>query len=664
LSISLSVAVLLWLNLYWCREVFFLDHFDQMQSIRGFWEALARLGHFSWTPQWWPYSYNGTPFEYAYSPGVPALIAIICKVTGWSAGRAFGVIAGSVFCIGPIALFWMAKEFTQRIGWSFVAALAYSLLTPSLLLVPDAEFHWRHVRDSQRIMLMFEWDEVPHQLALALIMISTTALVRALRGCRLWWWTAGAFFAFAMFVGPFGGVAGALFLALASWSCDKGSKLRQMLFTAACGLAGYFVICPFYPPSLVQVIRQNANLSADYGWTSSSVWAVLIVVSGTLSVFLLSRRLTWHLRCFLLLTFVFFAIPFLAARWNVHFVPQPGRYKVELDVALALLVAFTAAAFLDRAPRAARVVLSIVLLIPIVSLVKIHRVDAKHFLRPSDLRDTIEYRAASWLESNAPRERVMAPGSIGFWMNRFTEQQQFMGGSFTTIPTLTMQIATWGVTHLNPADPRRDVAQHWLQAYGVDALVVAGPDSPEPWKQFAEPRQYAALFPLLWRESDTSIYSVPRTYRSLASFVPQSRIVRRELTSFFQMDEIEPYVAAMESPASQADWQWLDNNRGVARGSASTGAVLSLHITYHPGWKAFVNDSAAPVTSDALEQIVVSPHCNGPCEVKLIYDGGREAKATRVVSLFTLIAAAAGFAIISRRAKRPSENREQSAHLV
>lgn len=192
---AIASAVLFSLNVYLCREVFLLDHFGQMQSIRGFWEGLARLGHLSWKAQWWPYSYNGMPFEDAYAPGVPALIAAVSRLTGWPVGRAFGVVAGFSFCFGPVALFWMAKEVTQRRWWSFVTALAYSLLSPSQLLIPEAGIGWR---DPRRLMLVFAWDEAPHLLALAFVLISVVFVVHGLRGTRLYFWLAGVFLGLAM----------------------------------------------------------------------------------------------------------------------------------------------------------------------------------------------------------------------------------------------------------------------------------------------------------------------------------------------------------------------------------------------------------------------------------------------------------------------------------
>jgi hypothetical protein len=633
----LASAALFLLNVYFCREVFYLDHFGQMQSIRGLWEGLAGLGHLSWRPEWWPYCYNGMPFEDAYAPGVPALIAAISRLTGWPGGRAFGVVAGFAFCFGPVALFWMAKEVTQRRGWSFVAALAYSLLSPSQVLIPEAEVHWR---DPRRLMLVFAWDEAPHLLALAFVLLSVGFVVRGLRGGRLYFGLASVFLGLAMLTSAFGGTLGLCFLALVWLSWKEGNRVQNALWVGGCGVAAYLAICPFYPPSLLRIIRQNANLALGSGWTPASFWALFAVSLGTLLLFLLSRNWpAWHLRYSLLVTFVFFAIPFLD-RWNLHFVPQPVRYKVELEVGVALLSVLSVALLSDHVRPRWRVALALVLLIPAVALVRSERRYAKTFIRKSDVQPTIEYQVASWLAANVPNQRVMAPGSTGFWMNAFTAQEQFTGASFPTIPTLTMQVATWGIVHLNPANSRRDVAKLWLQAYGVDALIVPGRQSPEFWKQFEEPAQFEELFPLLWRERDTSIYSVPRMHRSLASVVPRNRIVTHRPTSFFQLEEIGDYVAATEDPTSKATWQWKNNNTGFAHGDVPRGSVVSLHITYHPGWKAFANGSAAPVTADGLEQLVVAPDCDGQCEVQLVYGGGTEAKSTRLVSVLTVIAAA------------------------
>jgi len=59
------LAALLWINLYICRDLFFVEHLGHMNSMHGFWMAMARLAsHHWWRPGWWPYWDAGMPFEW------------------------------------------------------------------------------------------------------------------------------------------------------------------------------------------------------------------------------------------------------------------------------------------------------------------------------------------------------------------------------------------------------------------------------------------------------------------------------------------------------------------------------------------------------------------------------------------------------------------------
>ena len=115
-----------WLNAYICRQVFFIEFTGKMNSMHGFWIAMANLAAEHWyKPSWWPYWYIGMPFEYTYAPLVPALTAAIARLSGISAAHAFQIVSGGVYCFGPLALFMMAWQLTRRAGWSFIAAVVY-----------------------------------------------------------------------------------------------------------------------------------------------------------------------------------------------------------------------------------------------------------------------------------------------------------------------------------------------------------------------------------------------------------------------------------------------------------------------------------------------------------------------------------------------------------
>ncbi|HTI49933.1 MAG TPA: hypothetical protein VL475_03240, partial [Planctomycetaceae bacterium] len=44
---TVSILILIWINVYICRELFF-SHAAHMNSMHGIWAALARLGPGSW----------------------------------------------------------------------------------------------------------------------------------------------------------------------------------------------------------------------------------------------------------------------------------------------------------------------------------------------------------------------------------------------------------------------------------------------------------------------------------------------------------------------------------------------------------------------------------------------------------------------------------------
>lgn len=636
------LAAIVWLNAYLCREVFFLDHIGQMNSMHGFWMGLARLAGDAWyKPSWWRYAYDGMPFDYTYAPLVPGLIAGISKLAGWSLGRAFGVVAGFVFCLGPLAMFLMAREVTRRAGWSFIAALVYSVTAPSQWFAPDTEFGLGHIRDARRILLTFSWDDVPHELALALVCLSVVFLVRGLRGWKtgsfVW---AGLWLALALLASAFGTTATVLVLACLGLSWETGDWKRNAGVLTLCGLLAYLAMSPFLPPSLFAAIHRNANFRDGSAWA----WVAFLTLGGLacgglLLSWLLRGRAPWHIRFFALLAFMYLAIS-VPKRWNLQFLPQPERYKIEMEVWLVLAAAFAIAQLIDRAPRAARAALALLLLWPMAAQVKAHRRYAKEIIRSSDVRETIEYQVAAWLAANLPEGRIFAPGTIGQWMNAFTAQQQFGGGSYPTIPTLPIQFAIDGIPWVGTSDSV-ELATLWLQAYGVDAMVVPGPGSPEYWKPFRFPAQFVGALPLLWRQRDTSIYAVPRIRSGLAHVIPESSIVQKTPESLSDTGQIRAYAAQLQNLANPpAEWRWIDNNHGRIRTRMAPGDVISLQITYRAGWKATTDGRPVAIVPDGLAQMAIHAGCSGPCEVDLSYDGGWEDKGLRIVSLATILGTA------------------------
>ena len=509
-------------------------------------------------------------------------------------------------------------------------------------MLPDGKFDFQHFLDARRLYLSFIWDEVPHQLALALVCLAVVFFVRAVgsggRTAAPW---AVVLAASAMLANAFGGTTLVMVLACLLVTVDEGKPRRNFLIAVCTGVFAYLLVSPFLPPSLLGAIRANAELYPESAWTWSSLGGLLAVVFGGIVLGAVSRTWRpWYLRFFLLLAYVMTAIPALHQLRDVHFIPQAGRYKVEMELALVLLLVFAAALVVDRLPKAVRIALAVALIWPAAGqLISIRRF-SKRVLKPVNIAGTIEFRTAQWLQNNLPGQRVMAPGSIALWMNAFSEVPQFTGGSYPTAPSSVPQRILWELfPGIEDATGRVAATVEWLNAYGVDALIVPGPKSPEFWKPFRNPRHFDQSLPLLWRERDTSIYQVPRIRRGLVHVVPEAATVKQPPRGIGDLDLIARYTAALDDPGGiPAVTTWTQDGRARIRANMPSGYVLSVQMTYHPGWKARANGNPVPIERDGLDQMVLKPACIGPCEVDLSYAGGWESWLCRAASLLTLVA--------------------------
>jgi len=649
------LAILAWVNIYICRELFFTEYAGHMNSMHGFWMAMARLapaGHWI-KPTWWPFWYGGMPFEYTYAPLAPDLTAAYAKIAGCSVARAFHAISGFFYCLTPFALFLTAWRMTSSAGYAFVAGLAYSLVSPTELLVPDAGFRLRNVWSARRLFLAVTWDEIPHLASLSFTLLAILFLARSLQS-RRWFYCflTGIFMALAVLANAFGCIAILMAALSLAFALEVKSLRSNLLLIAGIGAASYAVISPWMPPSLLEAIRFNGS-RYEGGWTTGSWAALLAVALGWLLLcFALSRwTRDWPLRFFALFAYITSSIPLLDAYAHEHFLPQPGRYKVEMEMGLVLLAVFLSRSWMERLDWKVRTAVAVLLLLAGARQVIGYRRFAKQMIRPVNISETIEYRTAKWIEDRFAEQRVMMPGSIGQWLNAFVATPNFAGGSFPTAPNWTQQAALYNVY----ASPKADEAITWLKAFGVQAVAVSGPNSHEYWKPYRSPQKFEGVLPILWREDDVTVYLLPQRDSSLFHVVPESAIVRDQPLYGDDLAEVRRYVAALDSPLyPQAESKWDGWNRALVQGAVSKDQVVSVQMNYHPGWHARANGNAASIFKDGLGLMAVKPRCDGPCAIELSYDGGWEYKFCYWLSGLTLAGAVAANSRVLRSRLAPS----------
>jgi len=639
---ALTYAVIIvWINVYICHELF-VAQTAPMNSMHGFWVGLAKRGSISWLhANWWPFWDGGIPFEFTYAPLIPGLISVWASLRAVTHELAFQSITGFVYCLAPLTLFLMAWLLTRAPGWSFLAALFYSLTSPTQLIVPDAEFSFRHFWDARRLFVVTVWDDTPHLAALSLLPLVILFLAHSIRSRRITYYAILvlliAVMALASDFGPIEVIVGALCLISVFPRKDYG---RNVVIIISGGLLAYAIIAPFLPPSMLLAIHR-ASANAEGGWNAGSLTALAIVTLGWIILWRVIERWTadWKLRFFALFAYLAASVPVVAAYLHRQFLPQPGRYKLEMEMAFALVAVFGLRSTIQKAPPALKAGLLFLFLALAGEQIVSHRQYAKNILQPADVTQTIEYRTATWASQNLPGVRVMLPGSIAQWGNDFTDLSQFSGSSWSQAYN---QIQQRGLAAIyNGGDtPQQDarVSLDWLKAFGVGAVAVSGPNSQEYWKPFAHPAKFEGLLPVLWHEDDVTIYRIPQRTPSLAHVLDQTSILSRPPAGPRDTDAIEKYVAALDDPSlPPAEFHWAGPNKIQIRTAPSPGQAISVQVSYHPGWHAKVDNRPVEVRRDGLGLMWLRPACSGPCEIQLDYDGGRELRLCRYVS-FTAMA--------------------------
>lgn len=580
---------LVWLNAYLVRHVFALTYTGATHSMHGFWIALGRVMGDSWLlPQWVPYWAAGMPSELTYAPLVP-----------WLSSH-FGLYAvfGIIFAIGPAALFLMAWQLTGKPGWALVAGVVYSLFSPTELFLPDGEFHWIHVLDSRRLYLSFVWDEAPHQLALAMVCLAVAAWARGWRRAAI------AAIAIGALANPYA-VTGAALFGLC-WTVSTGHWRR----VAITGALAYLIVCPFYPPSLFQVLRANGALAPESVWSQRS-WLGLAALSvAMLALGWLTRHWTPYRRFAILLALVTSALPVLFYRWNVVILQQPGRYKSEMELALVLLAVFAAERVLNGRPRWLLAALALAGVVVATQQTIKHRRFSRNAIQQAVPEASIEYRAAQ-----AVNGTIFTVGSMAQWMNVYRDVHQYAGGSFTTTPNTTQQRLALELT------VERDSQKftRWMQAVGVDGVLLPGRQSPEFWKPFATD-PLAGHLPVLWEERDTRLYEIPRIRRTQAHSIPA-------------LVPLDQYVKDIENPAAPPlEVEWPNPNHAQIKGQWRPADMVLIHMNWDRNWKAYLNNNPVPTGADGLGQMVVVP--SGTGQLDLRYEPGW---TTRIVSAIGIV---------------------------
>jgi hypothetical protein len=331
----------------------------------------------------------------------------------------------------------------------------------------------------------------------------------------------------------------------------------------------------------------------------------------------------------------------LPAEWfRVNLMPQADRYHVEMEIAICLVLAFAVGPVLQRAAGRYRAWLALALLLCGAFQALTYRHYAQTIIRRVDVRQSVEYQASHWLAENLPGQRVVATGSIQFWLNAFSDTPQIGGGFGQGVGNAEIPVVQYGMPFT--AGDGADTAM-WLRLLGARAVIVSGPatrDSyPHIWR---DPDKFRGVLPELWRSGDDAIYGVPQRSESLAHVVEPGDVMAKAPMNVTKVGLVRALDAALENPSlPRAGMTWRSQHEAVITAALQPRQLVYVQESWHPGWHASVNGETRPIRRDGLGFMVVEPRCSGPCEIRLAYDGGAEmllAKLAQAASVLIMLA--------------------------
>jgi hypothetical protein len=645
LRATLFAAVILATNLYICWPQF-RSSAAYVNSMHGFWIALADRADGSWLhPTWWPYWAGGMPFEFTYAPLVPALLKFWSTARGLAPIVAFHQISAMVYCLVPLTLFWSAWWISRMPGYSFAAAMIYTLTAPTQWLAPDPNATWKSIWDARRLFLSAVWDETPHLIALACLPLTIVFLWQAFESGKPRLYAAAALsISVASLASAFGVTTSAIAAICVLFASGEKTFVRNLGRVFAIGILAYAICAVFLPPSLLWAMRSSQPEHDEPGFTAGSLTALAIVAFGWALVWTFLRRWTpgWRGRLLALSGYLLCSIPLTAFYFHRQFFPQPLRYRIEMELAFAVVLAFTARLWMKRWP--AFVQRTFVFLLMSFSLEQMlsEHAYSRNLIFWHGPEKTVESRVSTWIGQSLPGVRVMLPGSIAQWADAFAPIQQ-VGGNSWSMPFNKGQELALASIYKGANDKEEDARNSlaWARAFGAGAIAVSNAESEEFWKPFAHPDKFDGKLPVLLSDHGVTIYRIPQRTAGLAHVVPKSAVIERMPSGPGDIASLERYDAALDNPAlPAADFQWIGRNQIRIHTTTAPGQAVSIQVSEHPGWHAAINGRSATIHRDGLGLMWLDPGSAGPCEIELNYDGGFELRACRDLSAIAIFIAA------------------------
>ena len=655
----LSALAILALNLALNGPLFLHGDLPFRGSIEAGYVATARFISAHPSPWGWnPFQYCGIPTRFLYVPALPYLTALLVRILpNAQLDYVYRFTVSLATCLGPVTLFLFALFFTRSRRWSFAAAVAYSLLSPSYGLFPAVEKDRGIVQLPWRIQVLAKYGEGPHNTDLTLMPLVLMALWLAAtkRGYpRL----LGAAVLLALtplvnWVGAFALAIACLIFLLAA----VGERDFRVERVCLAGVLGYLLACFWLTPGFIHTIVFNwPTDSFAYQFGTPQKW----LVTGLIASVLVMRQLfdwaraPFYLRFVTLAAFTFgwIATAFYIGGYDT--IPESRRYAIEFELFLALALAEAMRLAFGHKNQTVRLCAggaTLMLLVAGTPQLWAYANQGWDVWKPAPREESIEYRLAHWMAEHPPEGRVFASGGLRFRMNSWFDIPQVGGGFETGLQNRVPWDLSYRIRSDHNLQPGDTLLM--LKAMGTQYVAIHGPKSREYYRDFLHPERIGAVLPAVYHEEDDTVYALPA--RPLAHLTGAEELAAKEAADHPQL--LASYVAAIEDPARPVlQTAWRDNNTLEIEGPVTGGRMVAIQMNADPGWHATEDGREIGIEADNLGFMVLHAAASSAARIEMQYRAPAEPRIMAAISALAWISALAGLFLWRKRSDSTTMN--------
>ena len=641
----INCCVLFFLNCFLIRALFGSEYLNHFSSIEGAFISIARHLTQHWGDvAWWPLWNSGMPFEYVYVPLLHTVVAGVAKGSGWGAARAYHVVTGLGYCLGPVALYVLARTMAAGPMAAMTAGLLYSVFSPSLLFMADVRADSGTLFAGRRLRVMTVFGEGPHVMGMTLATVALAGFYRFLAelksgttklGSNMAWAAIGL--ALVIMTNTPATLMLVVALLCLFFSLPDISFRRQVVRAGGVAVWGYAIACWAVPPSYLKMVFRNLGAThtgfAAGGWRWGLLLGLLLLLYG---LGRLLKHLPLYLRFGLLYCMFLLTVSPGADSGKFELLPEAGRFHLELELAVCLVIAGVFAQAYDQLSRPKRMMAMGLCLASLGLLIGSLLTRVKFDLIPAQLESQSEFQSARWLADHSGewQGRVFAPGSNSFWLNAFTDLPQVTGccdqGRSSEMPG---RLAA--VVNLAETSEQRERAILWLKAFGVGAVIAPGAKSTEQYKDFRRAEKFKGMLPVLHEGAGDILYQVPNMAPGLVQILNADQQLEVPFDSPEFYLKLERYVAGSGDVVPTVTWK---NSHAMNIDAVlKPGQIVNVKISSVPGWRATVGGKRIPIVRDALDYMTVKPDCNGACEIRLEWSSPLPVWVTGLASVIAIL---------------------------